>query len=95
MTMDRARTDTGRSPDTTVTERGQSGDTARVARGSLTGSMVARTDRLPAMRGAVTVERELLLQPGDHLRIAGWVREAGGVPFLSLVIESAGKGGRR
>jgi len=57
--------------------------------------MVARTDRLPAMRGAVTVERELLLQPGDHLRIAGWVREAGGVPFLSLVIESAGKGGRR
>jgi hypothetical protein len=52
-------------------------------------------DKRPCMRGAVTIEYDLVLKAGDHLHIAAWQREAGGATFLSIVLEVADKGARR
>ena len=39
--------------------------------------MREREDALRYMRGAVTVEKDLVLKAGDHLHVAGWLRRAG------------------
>jgi hypothetical protein len=67
----------------------------RIGRGSLTGTMRERDDALPCMKGAITVEHDVVLKAGSHLHIAAWQREAAGATFLSLVIEVAEKGARR
>jgi hypothetical protein len=67
----------------------------RVGRGSLSGTPRMREDALPCCRGAITVERDVVLKAGSHLHVAAWQREAGGAAFLSLVIEVAEKGSRR
>jgi len=36
-----------------------------------------------------------MVQPGDHLLVAGWQRDAAGVPFLSIELRRADRGGRR
>lgn len=66
----------------------------RIARGSLTGALVPRPDASPGLRGALTIEAETTLRPGARLYVTGWVRDAAGVPFLSLVIEQGEGGGR-
>jgi hypothetical protein len=67
----------------------------RVGRGSLSGTPRQRDDNQPCCTGAITIERELVLRPGDHLHIAAWLREVAGARFLSLAIERAEKGRRR
>jgi hypothetical protein len=67
----------------------------RLGRGSLTGTWRQRADNLPAMRGAITIERDVTLKAGSHLHIAGWVRSTAGAEWLSLIIEPATKGRRR
>ena len=64
----------------------------RAGRGSLTGSWPARTaDQRPNMRGTITIERAL--PAGSRLWVAGWTRTGpGGIEFLSLSVELAGKG---
>jgi hypothetical protein len=66
----------------------------RAGRGSLTGSMPARADRLPNFRGAITIERDL--PAGTMLCLAGWTKPVctDGPEFISLSVELANKGGR-
>jgi hypothetical protein len=42
----------------------------RIGRRSLTGTPAVRADTLPCMRGAVIIERELVLRPGDRPHLA-------------------------
>ena len=44
--------------------------------------MRVRADTMRRMRGAITIERNITLRAGDHLRLAAWVREAGEGPVL-------------
>lgn len=60
----------------------------RRGRGSLAGALVARPDDRPPLRGSLTMESDLSLRAGQHLHLVGWIREAGGVTFISLVLES-------
>lgn len=67
--------------------------TARAARGSLSGAWLARNDRRPNLRGAITVERDL--PAGTRLWLSGWTKAARGAEFISLSAEIATNGGRR
>lgn len=66
----------------------------RIARGSLTGALAPRADAAPGLRGSLTIEAAATLRPGAHLYVTAWIKEAAGVPFVSLVIEEGEGGGR-
>lgn len=66
----------------------------RIARGSLTGALAPRGDAAPGLRGAVTIERDVTLRAGEHVHLVGWIRDAAGVPFVSIVVEQGEGGGR-
>lgn len=66
----------------------------RVARGSLTGALAPRGDAMPGLRGTLTIETETVLRPGARVYLTGWIREAAGVPFVSIVVEQGDGGGR-
>jgi hypothetical protein len=67
---------------------------ARAARGSLSGRWSSRADRLPNLRGAITVECDL--KAGSKLWLAGWTRRDGtGCEFVSLAGEVAQGGARK
>lgn len=67
---------------------------ARIGRGSLTGSTELRRDDRPGLRGAITLETDLILKAGQHVYLTGWIRQAAGVPFISIVVEQGDGGGR-
>lgn len=67
----------------------------RIARGSLTGALAPRADTTPGLRGSLTIEAETILRPGAHLYITAWVKDAAGVPFISITIEQGDGGGGR
>jgi hypothetical protein len=54
----------------------------RIGRGSLSGALVERGDRLPCMGDSVVLEKAITLPAGSRLR-AGWLRRAGETQFLS------------
>jgi hypothetical protein len=66
----------------------------RIARGSLTGALTPRSDKRPGLRGALTIEGDVTLKAGSHLYVTGWIRDAAGAAFVSLVIEQGEGGGR-
>jgi hypothetical protein len=63
----------------------------RLARGSMNGILQDRPDGRPCVTGTFTVEQPL--SPGDKLRVAGWLRTAAGVEFLSVGVSRAAQKG--
>lgn len=67
---------------------------ARIGRGSLSGTLAARADAAPGLRGSLTIEQDVTLAAGSHVYLVGWIRDAAGTPFISLTIERGEGGGR-
>jgi len=67
---------------------------SRSARGGLTGSLRARADRRPNLRGSITLEADM--RAGERLWLSGWtkIEPASGAEWISIEAEKAGKGGR-
>jgi hypothetical protein len=66
----------------------------RAGRGSLTGRWPPRADKLPNLRGSITLEQPLPAGT-THLWLAGWTKQIGDAEYLSLVVEHADKAPRR
>jgi len=58
------------------------------------GSLRARSDRRPNLRGSITLEADM--RAGEQLWLSGGtkVEPASGAEWISLSVEPAGKGGR-
>lgn len=66
----------------------------RIGRGSLSGALTPRADASPGLRGSLTIEQDVTLSAGSHVYLTGWIRDAAGVPFISITIEQGDGGGR-
>ncbi len=64
----------------------------RIGRGSITGRWEPRPGGCPNIRGGIKIERDL--PANTELWLTGWTKAIAGSEFVSLLLETADKGGR-